>query len=70
MSVTWSCDRNPPSRFIPARQASWFAAKATSGAVMASALEFARNIKEGLIVVVFPDGGDKYLTTRVWENDA
>ncbi len=39
----------------------------SSGAVLTAALDLAKKIKEGLIVVIFPDGGDKYLSTRVWE---
>ena len=40
----------------------------SSGAVMTVALRLAAKIKEGVIVMIFPDGGDKYLSTRVWEN--
>ncbi len=39
----------------------------SSGAVLWAALQVAKELKEGIIVGVFPDGGDKYLTTRVWE---
>lgn len=43
----------------------------SSGAAMWAALKVARelasNKKDGVIVVMFPDGGDKYLSTRVWE---
>ena len=39
----------------------------SSGAVMVAALQLAKKIKEGLLVVISPDSGDKYLTTRVWE---
>ncbi|MFQ5585411.1 MAG: PLP-dependent cysteine synthase family protein [Thermodesulfobacteriota bacterium] len=39
----------------------------SSGAAMWGAMEVARRLEKGLIVVVFPDGGDKYLSTRVWE---
>lgn len=39
----------------------------SSGAVAVCALELAKKIKKGVIVGVFPDGGDKYLSTRVWE---
>ncbi|MBI1870904.1 MAG: cysteine synthase [Chlamydiae bacterium] len=39
----------------------------SSGAVLCGILKVAGQLKEGLIVGVFPDGGDKYLTTRVWE---
>jgi len=30
-------------------------------------LKLAQRIQEGVIVTVFPDSGDKYLSTRVWE---
>ncbi len=39
----------------------------SSGAAMVGALEVARTLERGVIVVVFPDGGDKYLSTRLWE---
>ena len=39
----------------------------SSGAVLWGAFQVAKKLKEGVIVVVFPDGGDKYLSTRVWE---
>ncbi len=37
----------------------------SSGAAMAKALETAENIKEGMIVVIFPDGGDRYLSHEI-----
>ncbi|OGQ07579.1 MAG: cysteine synthase [Deltaproteobacteria bacterium RBG_19FT_COMBO_58_16] len=40
----------------------------SSGAAMWGALELAKTLKEGVIVVIFPDGGDKYLSTRLWES--
>jgi len=40
----------------------------SSGAAMWGALELGKKLKEGLIVVIFPDGGDKYLSTRLWES--
>lgn len=39
----------------------------SSGAAMWGAMETAKNLKEGLIVVLFPDGGDRYLSTRLWD---
>ncbi|MBI3009282.1 MAG: cysteine synthase family protein [Candidatus Omnitrophica bacterium] len=39
----------------------------SSGAAMQGALEVARQFKEGVIVTVFPDSGDKYLSTSLWE---
>jgi cysteine synthase B len=38
----------------------------SSGAAMFAAVELAREIKEGLIVVMFPDFGDRYLSTSLW----
>lgn len=38
----------------------------SSGAAMCGALEVARELDEGVVVVILPDGGDKYLSTRVW----
>ncbi len=40
----------------------------SSGAAMWAAMELAKTLKEGLIVVIFPDGGDKYLSTRLWDD--
>lgn len=40
----------------------------SSGAALVCALQLAKKIKEGLIVMISPDSGDKYLTTRVWED--
>lgn len=40
----------------------------SSGAVMVKALELAEEVKEGVFVFVFCDSGDKYLTTKVWDN--
>lgn len=39
----------------------------SSGAAMLGALKVAESLTEGLVVVIFPDGGDKYLSTRLWE---
>ena len=38
----------------------------SSGAAVAGALEVAAELKEGVIVVVCPDGGDRYLSTALW----
>src|SRR2546428_296419 len=38
----------------------------SSGAAVAGALEVARDQEEGVIVVVCPDGGDRYLSTALW----
>ncbi len=39
----------------------------SSGAAMWAALKVAQNIKEGLIVTVFPDSGDKYISKGLWD---
>jgi len=36
------------------------------GAAMTAALQVAREIEEGVIVVVFPDFGDRYMSTALW----
>jgi cysteine synthase B len=38
----------------------------SSGAALACALKVAESIKSSVIVTVFPDGGDKYLSDRFW----
>lgn len=38
----------------------------SSGAAMVAALKLARNLNEGCVVTVFPDFGDKYLSTNLW----
>jgi cysteine synthase len=40
----------------------------SSGAAMWAAMELAKTLKEAVIVVIFPDGGDKYLSTRIWDD--
>ena len=42
----------------------------SSGAAMAAALHRAKQLEEGLIVVIFPDGGEKYLSTPLFSNEA
>ena len=39
----------------------------SSGAAMAVSLRVAKKLEEGVIVTIFPDGGDKYLSERFWE---
>ncbi|HET8678796.1 MAG TPA: pyridoxal-phosphate dependent enzyme, partial [bacterium] len=39
----------------------------SSGAALVAALLVARDLVAGRIVVVFPDGGDRYLSTQVWK---
>jgi cysteine synthase B len=41
----------------------------SSGAALAATLEVARRIERGVIVTVFPDGAEKYLTERFWTAD-
>lgn len=38
----------------------------SSGAAMVGAMEVARTLRKGVIVVVFPDAGDRYLSTALW----
>lgn len=38
----------------------------SAGAALACALNVAQQISSGVIVTVFPDGGDKYLSERFW----
>ena len=38
----------------------------SSGAAMFASIKIARTLRAGLIVTVFPDFGDKYLTTNLW----
>lgn len=39
----------------------------SSGAAMYAAIEVAKKIKKGTIVVIFPDRGEKYLSTKLFE---
>jgi len=38
----------------------------SSGAAMAGALEVAQTMRSGAIVVIFPDRGDRYLSTALF----
>jgi cysteine synthase B len=42
----------------------------SSGAVLAAVLDVARRIDGGTIVTIFPDGGEKYLSERFWDEGA
>lgn len=42
----------------------------SSGAAAAAALAVARRVRSGVIVTLFPDSGDKYLSERFWEEEA
>ncbi|MBI4710771.1 MAG: pyridoxal-phosphate dependent enzyme, partial [Nitrospirae bacterium] len=37
----------------------------SSGAALAGALQIAKKIDEGVIVTIFPDGGDRYLSHEI-----
>jgi S-sulfo-L-cysteine synthase (O-acetyl-L-serine-dependent) len=41
----------------------------SSGAALACALKVAESIESGVIVTVFPDAGDKYLSERFWDEN-
>jgi cysteine synthase B len=38
----------------------------SSGAAMYAAIEIAKQIESGTIVVIFPDRGEKYLSTKLF----
>jgi cysteine synthase len=38
----------------------------SAGAAIAAAREIAQEIEAGIVVVVLPDGGDRYLSTALW----
>ena len=40
----------------------------SSGGAMWGALEMAKGLNQGVIVTIFPDGGDKYLSTAPWRD--
>jgi cysteine synthase B len=39
----------------------------SSGAAMYATVEIAKNIESGTIVVIFPDRGEKYLSTKLFK---
>ncbi|MGQ9462923.1 MAG: PLP-dependent cysteine synthase family protein [Candidatus Fervidibacter sp.] len=39
----------------------------SSGAALVGVIEVVKQIKEGVVVTVFPDGGDRYLSTQLFE---
>lgn len=41
----------------------------SSGAALSAALKIARELERGLLVVVFPDSGEKYLDERFWREE-
>jgi cysteine synthase B len=42
----------------------------SSGAALAATLAVARRLDRGMVVTVFPDGAEKYLTEKFWQVDA
>ncbi len=42
----------------------------SSGAALAATLKVARRLKQGVVVTVFPDGAEKYLSESFWTADA
>ncbi len=41
----------------------------SSAAAIVATVRFARSLPSGVIVTVFPDGGDRYLSSPVWDDD-
>jgi cysteine synthase B len=41
----------------------------SSGAALAAALQVAKGLREGVVVTVFPDGAEKYLSESFWTAD-
>jgi cysteine synthase B len=41
----------------------------SSGAALAATLDVARRIRDGVVVTVFPDGAEKYLSEKFWTAD-
>jgi S-sulfo-L-cysteine synthase (O-acetyl-L-serine-dependent) len=39
----------------------------SSGAAMVAALKVAKEVRRGVVVTIFPDSGDKYLSERFWD---
>jgi len=39
----------------------------SAGAAMVAALRVAREARRGVLVTIFPDSGDKYLSERFWD---
>lgn len=47
------------------REEGWVVGQ-SSGAAMLAALQVARELREGVVVTLFPDFGDRYLSTNLW----
>jgi S-sulfo-L-cysteine synthase (O-acetyl-L-serine-dependent) len=41
----------------------------SAGAALACSLQVARELERGVVVTIFPDGGDKYLSEAFWEDE-
>lgn len=41
----------------------------SSGAALAAALQVAKQLDQGMVVTIFPDGAEKYLTEKFWQPD-
>ena len=42
----------------------------SSGAALAATLDVARGLDRGIVVTVFPDGAEKYLTESFWAGES
>ena len=42
----------------------------SSGAALSASLALAARIRKGVVVMVFPDSGTRYLTERFWDGEA
>lgn len=40
----------------------------SSGAALLGVFELLKEVREGVLVAIFPDGGDKYLSTALWDS--
>ncbi|WP_163337139.1 cysteine--tRNA ligase [Desulfopila sp. IMCC35008] len=71
-------DKNVPSAILPIEDEDAFRMVRTlagkegllvgmsSGAAMSAAVDYAKNLDEGFIVVILPDGGERYLSTPLF----
>jgi cysteine synthase len=41
----------------------------SSGAAIAATIDVARRLKSGIVVTIFPDGAEKYLTETFWTSE-
>ncbi len=42
----------------------------SGGAAVSAALDFSKNLSEGMVVVILPDGGERYLSTPLFTQDS